>query len=150
VLSEGQQAEAAFGPDEAKHFMGNAASRRIAAVVGDIVTILSRDEIYRDKPLRWLHEMVFPPAALQQCLIAYAVDDTTGIRHPAAVVVWAALSATQKEAAVNSFGWIPQTLDEWLTGSHPHVVVSAGEQSALEVLVERINAKKHAPLDGQS
>jgi hemolysin-activating ACP:hemolysin acyltransferase len=115
---------AATGP------LANEADRRVAAAIGDIVVVLSRDASWRGRALADLHWMVYPAVASNQFALAYSVDPDSGERSPAAVVLWARVAESAVQGIADC-GVPGQAIDEWHSGSAPVVLLRSGHPEAL-------------------
>ena len=122
--------------------LAQAAARRIAATIGDIVAVLSRDPRWQNMPLKDLHRNVLPSVALGQCAVAYA-DASGGVRRPIAVVSWALVSDVVAERLQSSTDVVLDKLaiEDWRSGHRPFVVIRAGHKPVCDEIVARIRSR---------
>jgi hemolysin-activating ACP:hemolysin acyltransferase len=118
---------------------GRAASRRIAATIGDVVAVLSRSPEYQNYTLADLHWMVFPAVIAGQCAVAYSKDDTYGVETPVAVVCWAMVSEKYANIPVQLNGWKELQITEWTGGIQPLPIIKAGRSDSIKTIIDNIN-----------
>jgi hemolysin-activating ACP:hemolysin acyltransferase len=72
--------------------VGAAASRLVAASIGDVVLVLSRSPAHKHYAIADIEWMVLPAVMTGQFYVAQAADKERGFRAPIAVATWAFVS----------------------------------------------------------
>ena len=125
--SAGSRSEPApFKGFDRTHF-GAAASKLIAASVGDIAVVLSRSPAHKHYSLADIEWMILPPVLNGQYYVAEAANAETGFRAPIAVATWAFVSHEVDHRL--SAGSAPRGRlrpDEWKSGEIAWIVDLAG------------------------
>ena len=116
-----------------------ARSKRMQASFGEIVALLMRSPQFKGMPLAALDQLVVPPVAARQVMIAEAQHKKTGIVAPAAAILWASVSdevdQRLSEAQGKPLNLSPQ---DWKSGDNPWLIITVGDQRLVKPLVEHL------------
>ena len=107
--------------------IGAAASKLVAASLGDIALVFSRSPAHKHYAFADLEWMIAPPVALGQVYIVEAVNKANGLRTPIAVATWAFVSTeTDQRLSAELSHRIRLRPDEWKSGDIAWIVDVAG------------------------
>ena len=124
-------------PDELRRRA--AASKAMAANLGEIVAVMMRVAPYRHMALADLEWMVMPALACGQFSVAEARSPASGFAAPVAVVLWARVSAEISERlAGETTSTINLKPHEWRSGDHVWVVDAIGEPRIIAAMMQRL------------
>jgi cytolysin-activating lysine-acyltransferase len=130
--------------------LGAAASKLVAASIGDMVVVLSRSPAHKHCFLADIEWMVLPPVFAGQFYIAEAAHKERGVRAPIAIVTWALVSkeidARLREAAGQRVRLRP---DEWKSGDIGWLIDAVGDGKGLDAALQWLKAGpfKERPLN---
>lgn len=123
-------------------------AEQAAAVFGKITSILMRSAPLDLLPLADLRWLVVPPIAAGSYAIVDAKAQESGASTPAAVVLWASVSAEVDRRLVSEVADpIRLAPAEWQSGSIIWLVQAVGEPQALKTLLEHL---RHGRWKGQA
>lgn len=116
-----------------------ARSKRMQASFGEIVALLMRSPQFKGMPLAALDQLVVPPVAAGQVMIAEAQHKETGIVAPAAAILWASVSDEVDQRLSDGQGK-PLSLSpqDWKSGDNPWLIITAGDPRLVKPLVEQL------------
>jgi hemolysin-activating ACP:hemolysin acyltransferase len=131
------------GPADAKATqeaqMRAAIAIRQSVAFAQIVSVLMRSPHYKHYTLSDLEWLVFPPLMTGQFSIAEASTDPKGPKFPAAVVLWANVSAeVDKRLSENLFAPMRLRPDEWRSGEALWLVDAVGDARVVPELLKRL------------
>lgn len=107
-------------------------SRKMSAMLGDIVSVLAVSPSHRNLRVSDLTRAVLPALASGQYKIALGQDEITGYSRPVATVLWARVSSTvDQRLAANIAAGVQIAADEWISGDTLWIVEAAGSREAL-------------------
>jgi cytolysin-activating lysine-acyltransferase len=111
-----------------KSYLGAAASKLIAASIGDLVVVLSRSPAHKHYSLADIEWMVLPPVMTGQFYVVEAADKERGFRAPVACLTWALVSEeVDRRLATQAAG--PRMRlrpDEWRSGDVVWLIDAVG------------------------
>ncbi len=119
--------------------------RGLIATFGEIVSLVMRTKVWRERPIRDLEELILPPLLSGQFSIAEAQSKANGLVSPVAVVLWARVSADVDQRLASQLDQ-PLRLApaEWTSGDILWVVEAIGEPKVLREMLKRLAAKDWA------
>jgi len=108
-------------------------SRKAAALLGDVVSLLARSQHFKHYSLVDLEWLVLPALATRQFQMVEGIDPSTGARGPMALVAWANVSDDVEQRLRTSAGQ-PHRLrpDEWACGANAWLMLTAGDPRAIQ------------------
>lgn len=107
--------------------LGAAASKLVAASVGDIAVVFSRSPAHKHYTLADIEWMILPAVAHGQVYVAEAMNKASGFRAPIAVVTWALVSEeVDRRLSADLSHRIRLRPDEWKGGDIAWIVDIAG------------------------
>lgn len=113
-------------------------SKRMAAALGEVVSVLMQSPRFNRLPLADLAWLVMPPLAAGQFVIADAQQKSVGFTVPVGVVLWATVSA-EVDQRLSAFEQ-PMRLkpEDWKSGDILWIMIAEGDQRVLSGLVQRL------------
>jgi len=118
-----------------------AASKLVAASVGDVAVVFSRSPAHKHYALADIEWMILPPVAHGQFYVAEAVNKATGFRAPIAVVTWALVSEeVDQRLSADLSHRIRLRPDEWKSGDVAWVVDLAGAPAGMSHALQWLKA----------
>ncbi len=130
-----------------------AKSKQLQASFGEIVGLLMRTPKLEKMPLSYLEQMVVPAITTGQFMIAEAQAKKSGFVTPVAAVLWASVSEEiDRRLSDKTAEAVKLDPKDWKSGDIPWVIVAAGDQRVIKVLLQRIQetALKGRPLKFRS
>jgi hemolysin-activating ACP:hemolysin acyltransferase len=119
---------AALDPAE----VGAAASKLVAASIGDVVVVLSRSPVHKHYSIADIEWMVLPPVMTGQFYVAEATDKERGFRAPIAVATWAFVSEeVDRRLESLAGGLLRLRPDEWRSGTIGWLIDAAGNPAGV-------------------
>ncbi len=119
--------------------------RGLIATFGEIVSLVMRTKVWRERPIRDLEELILPPLLSGQFSIAEAQSKANGLVSPVAVVLWARVSAdVDQRLAAQLEGPLRLSAAEWTSGDILWVVEAIGEPKVLREMLKRLATKDWA------
>ena len=117
------------------------ASRKSAAVLGDVVSLLARSPRHKHHSLADLEWLILPALATGQFQMAEGIDQATGARGPVALVAWAKVSDDIEQRLRTTAGQ-PHRLSphEWASGTNAWLMLAAGDPRVLQGLFGNVAA----------
>jgi cytolysin-activating lysine-acyltransferase len=110
------------------HF-GAAASKLVAASIGDIAVVLSRSPAHKHYSLADIEWMILPPVFNGQFYVAEAANAETGFRAPIAVATWAFVSdEVDRRLSAEATPRVHLRPDEWRCGEIAWIIDLAGSR----------------------
>jgi hemolysin-activating ACP:hemolysin acyltransferase len=132
AASEARRLGGAFLASLDKAHLGAAASRLVAASVGEIVTVFCRSPAHRHYSLADIEWMVLPAVAAGQFYVVEAAHREQGFRAPIAVATWAFVS---EEVDRRLRGDLSRPIrlrpDEWKSGEIGWIVDLVGAPTGM-------------------
>ncbi len=127
----GERGGSGAGPAPFKGFdrthLGAAASKLVAASVGDIAVVFARSAAHKHHSLADIEWMILPPVTTGQFYVAEAMDADTGFRAPVAVATWAFVSEEiDRRLSAKSTPHVRLRPDEWKSGEIAWIIDLAG------------------------
>lgn len=120
-------------------------SKHLIATFGEIVSLVMRTKVWRERPIRELEELVLPPLLSGQFSIAEAQSKANGLVSPVAVVLWARVSTeVDQRLSAQLEGPLRLAAAEWTSGDIRWVVEAIGEPKVLREMLKRLAAKEWA------
>ena len=121
--------------------LAGAASKLVAASVGDISVVFSRSPDHKHYALADLEWMILPAVAHGQFYVAEAMNKTTGFRAPIAVVTWALVSEeVDRRLSADLSDRIRLRPDEWKSGDVAWIVELAGAPAGVRHALQWLKA----------
>jgi cytolysin-activating lysine-acyltransferase len=121
--------------------LAGAASKLVAASVGDIAVVLSRSPAHKHYSLADIEWMILPAVAHGQFYVAEAMNKATGFRAPIAVVTWALVSEeVDWRLSADLSHRIRLRPDEWKSGDVAWVVDLAGAPAGVRHALQWLKA----------
>jgi hemolysin-activating ACP:hemolysin acyltransferase len=116
------------------------AGLRLSAAFTQVVSLLIRSPLHKHMSIADLEWMVFPPLLSGQFRIANIGSKKTGTKLPAAVVLWASVSAeVDKKLSENAAAPLRLRPDEWRSGDIIWLVEAAGDPRVVSKLLTQLN-----------
>ncbi len=151
TLSAGAPAVDGAGPIGAAELTAEERARRgrvskqLIGTFSEIVSLVMRTKVWRERPIRDLEELILPPLLSGQFSIAEAQSKANGLVSPVAVVLWARVSADVDQRLASQLDQ-PLRLApaEWTSGDILWVVEAIGEPKVLREMLKRLAAKDWA------
>ncbi|MGO8739986.1 toxin-activating lysine-acyltransferase [Rhodoblastus sp.] len=139
---DSHQDAAAPPPKFDQRHIGAAASKLVAASIGDIVTVFSRSPAHRHFSLADVEWMILPAVLNGQFYVAEFENRQTGFRAPIAVATWAFVSEeVDRRICANPSQRIRLRPDEWKSGDIAWIVDLVGDPRGVAGAVEWLNAE---------
>jgi len=122
-----------------------AASKRLAAVFGEIIAVMMRSKQHRAYSLADMEWLVVPAVLTGQYLLAEARSKTKGMTAPVAVVLWANVSAeVDQRLSAKPDQPVKLAPKEWKSGDIVWIVEAVGEARLIQALLKRLHDKQWA------
>ena len=124
-----------------------AASNKIHASFGEIVSLFMQSSRFKSMPLSVVDQLVVPPLMAGQFMIAKAADKKTGLVAPAAAILWASVSedvdrrlseAEQMSASISPGDFSP---NDWKSGDIPWLIIALGNKRVVSSLLSKMEEK---------
>lgn len=111
--------------------------------LGELVSVLTRTEAFRQMTLAELATVARPAIASGQFAIASAETPTRSNRAPVAVVLWAQVAPDVEQMLLEGRdGPVQLTPVQWSSGDSPWIMLSAGDPRVLSNLVSEVSAHR--------
>jgi cytolysin-activating lysine-acyltransferase len=114
-------------------------SKRFQAAFGEVVALLMRSPQFKHLPLAALEELVVPPIAAGQFMVAEAQHKKTGLVAPAAAILWARVSdEIDKRLSGGEGKSLNLAPADWKSGDNVWLVMALGDQKVTKALMQRM------------
>jgi cytolysin-activating lysine-acyltransferase len=121
--------------------LAGAASKLVAASVGDVAVVFSRSPAHKHYALADIEWMVLPAVLHGQFYVAVAIDRASGFRAPIAVVTWAFVSEeVDRRLSADLSHHIRLRPDEWKCGDIAWIVDLAGAPAGMRYALQWLKA----------
>ncbi len=121
--------------------LGAAASKLVAASIGDIAVVLSRSPAHKYFSLADIEGMILPAVLSGQFYVAELANNETGFRAPIAVATWAFVSEeVDRRLQSQSDHRIRLRPDEWRSGDIPWIIDLVGDPRGVAGALEWLKA----------
>jgi len=125
-----------------KSQVGAAASKLVAATIGDLVVLFSRSPAHKHYALADIEWMVLPPVVARQVYIVEAANKETGFRAPVAAVTWAMVSEELDLVLQKQVGSSIRRLrpDQWKCGEVGWLIDAVGNAEGVRMALQWLAA----------
>jgi hemolysin-activating ACP:hemolysin acyltransferase len=140
--SNGTAAEAKpLAPDELKRRA--AASKHLAATMGELIGLMARSPRHREHRLSDIRWLVVPAIRTGQYSLATAQSKSHGYTAPVAAVLWASVSdEVDKRISGDLSAPIRLAPREWKSGGNLWIVDAIGDTRLVNEMVKRLQTKE--------
>jgi cytolysin-activating lysine-acyltransferase len=118
-------------------------TQKVAALFGEVVTLLMRTPPYKELWLSDLEWLVVPALLSGQVSVATATSRVNGATLTVGAILWARVSAEVDERLACQPGEIVRLAsNEWTSGDTVWVVASAGDRRVLREMLEHLSTNE--------
>jgi cytolysin-activating lysine-acyltransferase len=133
-----------------KRQIGAAASKLVAASIGDIAVVFARSPVHKHYSLADIEWMILPPVLSGQFYVAELANKETGFHAPIAVATWAFVSEEiDKRLQSDPAPRIRLRPEEWRSGDIGWIVDLAGDPRGIQGALEWLKAGPFKDKEGK-